>query len=67
MQLREVSNFESQDFLLTVKGEKKRTFKNDVQVSGLDKGAFLSFSKREKHKMRSSLGEKMSSILTMLN
>lgn len=36
MQLREVSKFESQNFLLTVKGERKRTFKNDVQVSGLD-------------------------------
>lgn len=33
MQLRKSLGLESQDFLLTVKGEKKRTVKNEAQVS----------------------------------
>lgn len=33
MQLRDVLGLESQDFVLTVKGEKNRSVKNDVQVS----------------------------------
>lgn len=56
MQLREVSKFESQNFLLTVKGERKRTFKNDVQVSGLDNGvSFFYHLAREKNTKRGAV------------